>query len=66
MIYDVALRRRTLRLTTFETPPSSVAFSPDSQRLLAASPDYLKEWDATTGEVLQPLAWSRACATSPG
>ena len=52
MIYDLALRRRTLWLTMFETPPSSVAFSPDSQRLLAASPDYLKEWDATTGEVL--------------
>ena len=46
-------------------PPSSVAFSPDSQRLLAASPDYLKEWDATTGEVLS-RSLSRACATSPG
>ena len=51
-IYDLALRRRTLPLTMFKNPPSSVAFSPDSQRLLAASTDTLWEWDATTGEVL--------------
>jgi hypothetical protein len=30
-----------------------VAFSPDSQRLLAASPDYLMEWDLATEEVLR-------------
>jgi WD40 repeat protein len=53
MIYDVTLRRRaSWRIDTFETPPSSVAFSPDSQRLLAASPDSLREWDATTGKLL--------------
>ena len=53
MIYDVTLRRRTSWwIVTFDTPPSSVAFSPDSQRLLAASPDSLKEWDATTGKLL--------------
>ena len=37
---------------TLLTGLSSVAFSPDSQRLLAASPDYLQEWDATTGKQL--------------
>lgn len=50
-IYDLALRRRTM-LTMHDTPPSSVAFSPDSQRLMAASPDSLMEWDLATEEVL--------------
>ena len=53
MIYDMHCDGgRRGGLTTFDTPPSSVAFSPDSQRLLAASPDSLKEWDATTGKLL--------------
>ncbi len=52
MIFDVATQRRPMRKPTFLTPPSSLAFSPDSQRLLAASPD-LKEWDATTGELVR-------------
>ena len=53
MIYDLALRRRLLQLPMFEAPPSSVAFSPDSQRLVAAGPDYLMEWDLATEEVLR-------------
>ena len=52
MIYDLTLRRRTLWLQTFLTSPSSMVFSPDGQRLLAASPDFLKEADTTTGEEL--------------
>jgi WD40 repeat protein len=52
-IYDVAqLRRQALWLITYRNGLSSIAFSPDGQRLLAASPDYLWEWDATTGELL--------------
>ena len=52
LLYDVAMRRRTGVLTAFRTAPSSIVFSPDGSRLLAASPDYLKVWDARTGAVL--------------
>ncbi len=52
MIYDLALRRWTMQLPMFEIPPSSVVFSPDGQRLIAASPEYLMEWDLATGNVL--------------
>ena len=53
MIFDLALRRRTMQLPMFEAPPSSVTFSPDNQQLLAASPDYLMEWDLASGDVLR-------------
>lgn len=50
VIYDVALRDRTW-LDASETAPS-IAFTPDGQRLLVASPTYLRQTDATTGEAL--------------
>ena len=53
MIYDLALRRLSSQQTMYQTPPSSVTFSPDSQRLLATSPDDLIEWDLATEEVLR-------------
>ena len=52
-IHDVALRDRTLQ-ATFETAPSSssMVFTPDGQRLLAANGTYLQQADATTGQGL--------------
>ena len=52
LIYDLALQQGPVTLTMFKDPPSSMTFTPDSQRLLTASPDNLVEWDATTGAVL--------------
>jgi DNA-binding SARP family transcriptional activator/WD40 repeat protein len=51
MVYDIALGRRTWLKSTQETFPSSISFSPDSRRLLATTADYLREWDAATGEL---------------
>ena len=54
MIYDLALRRERPKLMMFKTPASSLSFSPDSQRLLAASPDSLVEWDLATTTLVSP------------
>ena len=52
MIYDMALRQRTVWQRAFLDSPSSMLFTPDGQRLMAASATYLKQADATTGEEL--------------
>ena len=66
-IYDVALpRRQALWLITYRNGLSSIAFSPDGQRLLAASPDYLWEWDATTGEQLSRSLVPGSARPHPG
>ena len=53
VIHDVVRRDRTL-LATFDTAPSSssMVFTPDGQRLVAANGTYLQQADATTGQGL--------------
>lgn len=62
MTYDVAQGRRASLVKNFLTAVSSLAFSPDGQRLLAASPDEIKVANATSGKELSvtPLPGLRA------
>ena len=48
-IYDVARRQRTPWVTTLQDAPLSMVFSPDGERLLTTSRDYLTVRDSSTG-----------------
>ena len=65
MIYDLALRRRTLQLPMFENRPVLDGLHTGRPATPGRQPGLPLEGDATTGEVLS-LSLLPALATSPG